>query len=205
MGAAVTRRSHGVLLVIVLALRSSLLLRHHSPSFFAMNLFRLFGMPLAAARVSSVADWGLRILQGTCPTWRPYLFCCRRYSQRGHVEVCVLSRRVLALGDTVCGAVGGMGVCFHGTFCWKRLEERRKTNTGHRARNDGYGRANGWKCVDCTRNARARLELSFFTRVTSDSTPQHYLLGATSALTGLCRYLVQDTSSLCDRVHHALS
>lgn len=24
----------------------------------------------------------------TCPTWRPYLFCCTRYKQHGHVEVC---------------------------------------------------------------------------------------------------------------------
>ena len=55
---------------------------------FAMNLFRLFGVsfnsPILLHR-STLND--VSGFQGICPTWRPYLFCCRRFSQPGHVEV----------------------------------------------------------------------------------------------------------------------
>lgn len=41
----------------------------------------------------------------TSPTWRPYLFCCTRYTQHGHVEVRIL------LGFTCCRACNSL----HGT------------------------------------------------------------------------------------------
>ena len=101
----------------------------HPLSFLLMNLFRLVGMFKDFVPSATPAEHTTRGIQGTCPIWRPYLYCCRRFSPRGHVEVRVSPIFFSFLWEGVRSARGlEVGI----SVTWGRCVEGRLTLDGLR-------------------------------------------------------------------------